>query len=178
MNKPMQPSFCLLCAFTLCIFMKYAPAQALHTASTPQEGNEPWPSFRGMHAAGIAEQQNLPEIWDGEKDVNIKWKTRIPGLAHSSPIVWADRIFVTTAISSRGDDTFRPGLYGDGDASEDRSAHQWKVYAFDKENGKILWEQIAYEGTPREKRHIKASYANSTPATDGRYVIASFGSQG
>jgi len=137
-----------------------------------------WPSFRGRHASGIAEGQNLPDHWNGEQGVNIKWKTKIPGLAHSSPVVWANRIFVTTAISSRGEATFRHGLYGDGDASGDRSAHQWKVYALDKTSGKILWEKTAYEGVPREKRHIKATYANSTPATDGRYVIAFFGSQG
>ena len=137
-----------------------------------------WPSFRGEHAAGIAEGQNLPDDWGGEKAVNIKWKVKIPGLAHSSPIIWGDRLFVTTALSGLGDGTFRHGLYGDGDASEDKSVHQWKVYAFDKRSGKILWEQTAYEGVPAEKRHIKASYANATPACDGRYVIAFFGSQG
>jgi outer membrane protein assembly factor BamB len=162
----------------ICAAGMAAHAQHSSTASVRESGNPHWPSFRGKHAAGIAEGQSLPELWDGEKAVNIKWKIRIPGLAHSSPIVWADRIFVTTAISSLGDGTFRHGLYGDGDASDDKSVHQWKVYAFDKMNGKTLWEQTAYEGTPREKRHIKASYANSTPATDGRYVIAGFGSQG
>jgi outer membrane protein assembly factor BamB len=137
-----------------------------------------WPSFRGQDAAGVAEGQNLPERWDGEKGTGVKWKTRIPGLAHSSPVVWGDRVFVTTAVSGRGEATFRPGLYGDGTASEDRSVHQWKVYALDKQSGRVLWERTAYEGVPREKRHIKATYANATPATDGRYVIAFFGSQG
>lgn len=137
-----------------------------------------WPSFRGHHAAGVVENQNLPDNWDGAKGTNIKWKTRIPGLSHSSPIVWGDRLFVTTAVSSAGNDKFKPGLYGDGTASEDRSSHQWKLYALDKKTGKIVWERTAYEGVPREKRHIKATYANSTPATDGRYVIAFFGSQG
>ena len=137
-----------------------------------------WSSFRGDRAAGVAEGQSLPEKWDGGKGLNIKWKTTIPGLAHSSPIVWGNRVFVTTAISSKGGDSFRKGLYGDGDASDDRSSQQWKLYAIDKNSGKILWDRIAYEGVPREKRHIKASYANATPATDGRYVIAFFGSQG
>lgn len=137
-----------------------------------------WPSFRGNYASGTAEGQNLPEKWDGQKRINVKWKVPIPGLAHSSPVVWGSRVFVTTAISSRGNDSFRHGLYGDGDASEDRSVHQWKVYALDKNSGRILWERTAFEGIPREKRHIKASYANSTPATDGRYLVAFFGSQG
>lgn len=138
-----------------------------------------WPSFRGQHASGVAENQNLPSSWDARKSVNIKWKTKIPGLAHSSPIVWGGRVFVTTAISSaRGDGTFRHGLYGDGDASDDKSTQQWKLFALDRKTGKILWERTAYEGAPREKRHVKATYANATPATDGRYVVAFFGSQG
>ena len=140
--------------------------------------NETWSSFRGPLASGVADGQNLPELWDGAKGVNVKWKTSIPGLAHSSPIVWGNRVFVTTAVSSRGNDNFRPGLYGDGTASEDRSVHRWKLYALDKNSGKVLWERTVYEGVPREKRHIKATYANSTPATDGKYVVAFFGSQG
>lgn len=173
MSRRLPLSIHAFCACWMGAALAIAPARASVPAGA---GN--WPSFRGMHACGVAEGQNLPDIWDGEKAVNIKWKTRIPGLAHSSPVVWADRVFVTTAISSLGDGNFKHGLYGDGDASEDKSVHHWKVYALSKKNGKILWEQTAYTGAPREKRHIKASYANSTPATDGRHVIAFFGSQG
>lgn len=152
----------------------------LSTATAAQKPRVPgnWPSFRGDHAAGVADGQNLPDRWDGEKGTSIKWKTTIPGLSHSSPVVWGEQLFVTTAISSRPNASFRKGLYGDGDASEDRSSHQWRVYCLDKRTGKILWDRIAYEGEPLEKRHIKATYANSTPATDGRYVVAFFGSQG
>lgn len=85
---------------------------------------------------------------------------------------------MTTVVSSKGEATFKPGLYGAGTASEDKSVQKWMVLALDKRTGKILWERAAYEGTPAEKRHIKATYANSTPATDGRYVVAFFGSQG
>jgi outer membrane protein assembly factor BamB len=137
-----------------------------------------WPSFRGPHASGIAENQNLPDHWNGKTGENILWKTPIPGLAHSSPIVWGDRVFVTSAVSSDPKATFRPGLYGDGDASKDRSRHRWMIYALDRRSGKILWERVAHEGEPIEKRHIKATYANSTPATDGRIVVAWFGSHG
>jgi outer membrane protein assembly factor BamB len=152
----------------------------LSTAASAQKpgATANWPSFRGHHAAGVADGQNLPERWDGERGTSIKWKTPIPGLSHSSPVVWGHQLFVTTAISSRPNASFRKGLYGDGDASEDRSSHQWKVYCLDKRTGKILWDRVAYEGTPLEKRHIKATYANSTPATDGRYLVAFFGSQG
>ena len=137
-----------------------------------------WPSFRGPDASGVAEDQNLPERWDGRSGQNIAWKTVIPGLSHSSVIVWGSKLFVTTAVSGMPGATFKPGLYGQGDASPDRSVHRWQVLCLDKRSGKILWERTAYEGVPREKRHIKATYANATPATDGRYVVAFFGSQG
>ena len=137
-----------------------------------------WPSFRGTHASGVAEGQNLPDQWNAKTGENILWRTKIPGLAHSSPIVWGNRIFVTSAVSSDPKATFKPGLYGDGDASQDQSQHRWMVYALDKNSGKIVWERVAFQGEPREKRHIKATYANSTPATDGRIVVAWFGSQG
>ncbi|HSE16756.1 MAG TPA: PQQ-binding-like beta-propeller repeat protein [Pyrinomonadaceae bacterium] len=137
-----------------------------------------WPSFRGPGASGVADGQNLPDQWNGKTGENILWRTPIPGLAHSSPVVWGNRIFVTSAVSSDPKASFRPGLYGDGDASTDRSIHRFMIYALDKATGKILWERVAYEGEPREKRHIKSTYANSTPVTDGRIVVAWFGSQG
>ncbi len=137
-----------------------------------------WPSFRGPEASGIAEKQNLPDRWDVKTRENILWQTPIPGLAHSSPVVWGNRVFVTSAVSSDPKATFKPGLYGDGDASKDRSQHKWVIYAVDKTTGKIAWERVAHQGVPLEKRHIKSTYANSTPATDGRIVVAWFGSEG
>jgi outer membrane protein assembly factor BamB len=144
----------------------------------PNAAKGNWPSFRGTQAEGVAERQNLPDRWDGKTGENILWRTTIPGLAHSSPVVWGQRIFVTSAVSSDPKAGFKPGLYGDGDASQDRSSQRWMIYALDKGAGKILWERVAYEGAPREKRHIKSTYASSTPATDGRIVVAWFGSQG
>jgi outer membrane protein assembly factor BamB/protein tyrosine phosphatase (PTP) superfamily phosphohydrolase (DUF442 family) len=150
--------------------------RASRAKAAPTKGS--WPSFRGPHASGIAEGQNLPNQWNGKTGENILWHTKIPGLAHSSPVVWGNRVFVTSAVSTDPKATFKPGLYGDGGASKDQSQHRWTVYALDKQTGKIVWERVAYQGEPREKRHIKATYANSTPATDGRIVVAWFGSQG
>jgi outer membrane protein assembly factor BamB len=144
----------------------------------PAPGTGQWPSFRGPAAAGSAEQQHLPDEWSPASGVNVLWRTSIPGLAHSSPIVWGDVLFVTSAISSRGNASFKPGLYGDGDASDDRSAQRWMLYAIDTRTGAIRWERTAAQGEPRNKRHIKSTYASSTPATDGRIVVAWFGSQG
>jgi outer membrane protein assembly factor BamB len=137
-----------------------------------------WPSYRGTEASGVADRQNLPDTWNVQTGQNILWRRPLPGLAHSSPIVWGDRLFVTSAVSSNPNATFRAGLYGDGDASDDRSRQRWVVYALDKRTGRVLWERTAFEGVPLDKRHVKSTYASSTPVTDGRIVVAWFGSQG
>src|SRR5215472_10326253 len=141
-------------------------------------GAQNWPSFRGPSAAGVADGNQLPVAWNVSEGTNIAWKAPIPGLEHSSPIVWGHRVFVTTAVSSRGGDTFKRGLYGEGDASDDRSVQQWKLLCLNRKTGAIQWERVAYQGVPKEKRHMKATYANATPATDGEIVVAFFGSQG
>lgn len=153
-----------------------AGSKAPSNFSKNSKGN--WPSFRGREGSGISDGQNLPDRWDPKTGDNILWRTAISGLAHSSPVVWGNRVFVTSAVSSDAKATFRPGLYGDGDASKDRSVHRWMLYAIDKKNGKVVWEKLAHQGEPIEKRHIKSTYANSSPATDGRVVVAWFGSHG
>ena len=154
------------------------PARPLPPLPPPATAAGSWPSFRGVAAAGVADGQNLPDTWNPKSGENILWRTRIPGLAHSSPVVWRNRVFLTTAVSSRGAATFKPGLYGDGDASDDRSPHKWVLLAIDTRTGAIEWQQVAYEGRPIDTRHIKSTYASATPATDGRTVVVSFGSQG
>ena len=137
-----------------------------------------WPSFRGPAAAGTGDAQDLPLQWDVHSGDNILWHTPVPGLAHSSPIVWGDRVFVTTAVSSRPDASFKKGLFGAGDASDDTSVQKWQLLALDLHSGKLLWERTSYEGPPKQKRHVKSTYASSTPSTDGEVVVAFFGSQG
>jgi len=137
-----------------------------------------WPSFRGPQASGVADGQNLPAQWDVPKGQGVLFKVAVPGLAHSSPIIAGDRLFLTTAVSSVADPTFKPGLYGAGTAASDRSVHDWRVICLDKKTGKTMWSQVAVKKKPTDKRHIKATYANSTPATDGKHVVAFFGSEG
>ncbi len=154
-------------------------AQAQNSSRSKARDGNNWPSFRGERASGVADGKPTPAKWDAVKGENILWKVPIPGLALASPIVWGDRVFVVTAVSSDPkNETFRHGLYGDVDAAPDMSKHAWKVYALDKRTGKIIWERTAYEGVPRTKRHTKSSQASSTPATDGKYVVAFFGSEG
>ncbi|HEV2764722.1 MAG TPA: PQQ-binding-like beta-propeller repeat protein [Pyrinomonadaceae bacterium] len=138
-----------------------------------------WPQFRGAGASGVAEGRGAPVKWDASKaDAGVRWKTPIPGLAHSSPVVWGERVFVTTAVSTAPKTETRYGLYGDVDPVKEEPKHAWKLYALDKRTGKVLWERTAFEGLPKVKRHPKSTHADSTPATDGRTVVALFGSNG
>jgi acylaminoacyl-peptidase len=137
-----------------------------------------WSSFRGPHASGVADGQFPPLSWDVEKKQNVRWKTPIPGLGHSCPVVWGDRLYVTTALSAKGKDEFKPGLYGDVDSVNDSAEHTYHVYCLDSKSGQVLWERTACKGVPKVKRHIKGSHANPTPAADGRHIVVSFGSEG
>ena len=150
------------------------PAAPIRRATGPRN----WPSFRGDGIGGNGDGQHAVTEWDVTTGKNIKWKTPIPGIANSSPIIWGNRVFVTTAISKAGDKTFRTGNYGDVKPVDDLSVHEWKIYSLDKTSGKILWERTAYTGAPKTKRHTKSSQASSTPVTDGRRVVAVFGAAG
>lgn len=135
-----------------------------------------WPSFRGPNASGVADGQHLPVTWDVKKGQNVRWTTPIPGLGHSGPIVWGDRIFVTSAVG--GDTKLRTGNYGDVTSVNDDAKHKFQVLCLDRDSGKVLWTRTAFEGVPKIKRHLKGSHANCTPATDGQRVVACFGSEG
>jgi outer membrane protein assembly factor BamB len=137
-----------------------------------------WPSFRGPGASGIADGQQPPTSWDAEKGIGIRWKTPIPGIGHSCPVIWGDRIFVTTAVSGDPKATIKPGLYGDVTSVVDNTVHSWRVLCLNRHDGKVLWEREAYSGVPKVKRHLKGSHANCTPASDGRHLVVCFGSEG
>jgi outer membrane protein assembly factor BamB len=137
-----------------------------------------WPSFRGPNATGVVEGRTMPVKWDAEKSSGILWKMPVPGLAHSSPVVWGDKVFITTAISTEQKPETRFGLYGDVAPVKENAKHTWKVFCLDKQTGKVLWERTAYEGVPKVKRHPKATHASSTPATNGKQFVALFGSEG
>jgi outer membrane protein assembly factor BamB len=137
-----------------------------------------WPSFRGIDGCGVADGQHPPITWNVKAGDNVRWKTPIPGLGHSCPVVWGNRVFVTTAISSNPNVKIRIGNYGDVDSVNDKTKHTWQVFCLDRDSGQILWNRTAYEGVPKIKRHLKGSQANCTPATDGRHVVVCFGSEG
>ncbi len=137
-----------------------------------------WPQFRGPGAAGVADGAPLPAEWDGESGKNVLWRTPVPGLGHSSPVIWGDKLFVTTAVSEKDAAGIRTGLYGDIDPVKDDSIHRFDVYCLDRASGEVLWKRTAAETVPRVKRHLKSTHANPSAATDGRSLVVSFGSEG
>ncbi len=132
-----------------------APAgeQPVHMIGVDQAGAHFWPRWRGASGQGLAADSGYIDTWS-DKD-NVLWRTRVPGRGHSSPIVWADRIFLTTA-------------YDDGRLS---------VVAFRRTDGKQLWEALAPTRS-RERMHFKNSHASATATTDGTFVFAFFGDGG
>jgi outer membrane protein assembly factor BamB len=135
-----------------------------------------WPQFRGEGASGVARGAHPPLRWTLDPPHNLKWKVEIPGLGHSSPVVWGDRVFVTTAVSSRPDTDLR--VSSPMDSAKDMSSHSLRVLCLDRRSGRVLWERVAYEGVPKTKRSPKNSFASPTPVTDGKHVVAMFGSHG
>lgn len=158
--------------------MKFLVALALLIGTSSMAYSQNWPSFRGQNGAGVSDGNTPPSTWDVEKSINVLWKTPIPGLGHSSPIVWGDRIFVTTAVSSAASSQFVHGLTQTPASADDISKHSFRVYCLNKKTGRVMWEKEIHAGVPKVKRHVKASFANPTPATDGKKLIVSFGSEG
>ncbi len=137
-----------------------------------------WSMYRGNFISGVLDNANLPVNWDGGTKENIAWRTSIPGLGHGCPVVWGENVFVTTALSTEDKGDVQTGIYGSIEPVQDSSVHRWNLYCIDKATGKIKWERTAHEGIPRQKRHPMSSHANSTPATNGEFVVVFFGSEG
>jgi len=157
--------------------MKLSVLLTIAVAAMAADASSNWPQFRGTGASGIG-NGTPPVEWDGEKGTNILWKTEIPGLGHSSPVIWGDKIFVTSAVPAAGESALKVGLYGDITPVEGEGAQTFTVYCIDRKSGKILWQKEAVSGQPKIKRHPKSTHANPTPATDGKTLVVSFGSEG
>jgi outer membrane protein assembly factor BamB len=172
-----RPARVLCFALLLTAGLRGAPVRVVAAPAAPRPGVD-WPQFRGIAAQGVAEGFSLPIKWNAATGENVVWKTPIPGLGLSSPVVWGDEIFISTSISGKSDSSLKVGLYGDITPVQDDTVHEWRVYALDKKTGKEKWQRTAYKGVPKIKRHTKNSHANSTLATDGERIVAFFGSEG
>jgi outer membrane protein assembly factor BamB len=137
-----------------------------------------WPQFRGPGSLGISNEKSLPSEWGPDK--HIRWKVEIPGTGWSSPIVWGDKIYVTTAVTDKQDrpKSFNESYGGLNVGKATDNTYRWQVLCLDRASGKVLWNRTAAEGKPASPIHPSNSFASETPVTDGERVFASFGSKG
>ena len=150
----------------------------------PSDFERYWPRWRGPEATGVAPYGDPPVEWDENK--NVRWKIEIPGKGHASPIVWGDKIFVTTAIET--DKHVESQKTDEGEqqlpewrrrsATNSTKVHKFVILAINRQDGKILWQQTAHENVPHEGTHTEGSWASNSPVTDGENVYAYFGSRG
>ncbi len=150
----------------------------LIAASSANASSDNWPTFRGTEALNsTADDSRLPESWS--QTDNVVWSQEIPGLGWSSPVVWGNRVFVTTVVSEGEVEEPKKGLYFGGNRPEpSKDVHHWMVYAIDTESGDVVWKTAVKSGAPSFPRHLKNTYASETPVTDGERVYAYFGNEG
>ncbi|HUG92887.1 MAG TPA: PQQ-binding-like beta-propeller repeat protein [Planctomycetaceae bacterium] len=153
-----------------CAAMIAATLTSLTFADT---GN--WPQYRGAESDGLARGDTLPDTWSTTD--NVVWKAEIPGWGWSSPVIWDDRIFVTSAVGEQELDRPVVGGYPGGRVQPD-DVHRWVTFCLDFDTGRILWEREAHEGVPPQQRHPRNSFASETPITDGERVYAYFANIG
>jgi outer membrane protein assembly factor BamB len=138
------------------------------------------PRFLTGRQVTAAAEPHPPEHWSQTE--NVGWKCDLPGLGWSSPVVWGDKVFLTTCINAGKSRAPRKGLYlEDVNANSyppEKSEHVWKVYCIDLAGGAVLWQQMAHQGIPAKPHHIKNTLASETPATDGERLYVLFGSVG
>ncbi|HEY7544782.1 MAG TPA: PQQ-binding-like beta-propeller repeat protein [Blastocatellia bacterium] len=173
---------CFLWVRRAAVLMALTGLVSLSSVPASMKGSN-WAGWRGPDGQGVSDEKNLPTEWSETK--NVKWKTPIPGRGFSCPVIWGNRVFLTTAIEGdvipgqkaiihkiEGQEFKHPDWVG-----SDRQ-HTFKVLCLDSETGKVLWERTAYEGKVFDHRHRKGSYASPTAVTDGQYVYSYFGSEG
>lgn len=169
---------------------------ALFAITAARAAQEPyWPQWRGPLGIGAAPDANPPVSWSETN--HVRWKAKIPGLGMATPVIWADQVFIQTAIptgktveappaaaatpaENSGGGTNAPGRRGGGmRAPKPTEAYQFALLCLDRKTGRELWRQIAREEVPHEARHrTEGSFASASPVTDGQQVFAFFGSRG
>ena len=137
-------------------------------------GEDHWPQFRGVYAAGHGGEQGLPESWDVETGANVAWKLAIPGQSYASPITWGDTVFVVT-VTSAGQEAGQ-----DNEAKENGQPleYRWEVWSIHLRTGGVLWRKVVHSATWPAEKSNQIPQPHSTPATDGKVVVAMFGTQG
>ena len=160
---------------SLCFAVSFLIAQQLVARQNVDQGN--WGQWRGPKATGASDTAEPPIRWSETE--NIRWKVALPGLGHSSPVVWGNRVFVTSAIPFGS--KFEPipdNAPGSHDNLPVSQRHKYVVLAIDRADGNILWEKVVNENIPHEGAHYSGSLASASPVTDGEHIYAHFGSHG
>jgi outer membrane protein assembly factor BamB len=164
--------------------MKLPLVLAATLIAVPAVHAQNWPGWRGSAGTGVSSEAGFPVSWDAS---NIRWKTPIPGRGHSSPVIWGDRIYLTTSIEGEGvpgkekkpeHDMGGGQIFVHPDMVSHDKRQTMKVFAIDAKTGAVVWEKTAYDGPVADGRHRKSSFAAATPVTDGQMVFANFGTEG
>lgn len=153
------------------------------SAAALRAAESDWPAFRGRGAVGVGDGHRMAESWNADKSAGavtgVRWMTAVPGLGHSSPIVAGDRVFVCSAIrKASGKAPLKIAVGGQPTAADDNEEQSWVVLCFDPATGKEQWRKTSKTAKPRATRHEKATHANTTLASDGKHLVAFFGSEG
>jgi len=162
--------------------LRLAVCVVLVSVANAADDAQNWPAFRGPGARGVVEGYPLATSWNADPSATnqkgVLWRAVVPGLGHSSPVVWGDRIFLCTAIAENGKSPLVLGAGGRPTAADDSGQHCWVILCYNKTTGEELWRKTAHKGAPRTTRHVKATQANTSIAVDGRRLIAFLGSEG
>jgi len=145
---------------------------SLATVSAQQN----WAQFRGPNAGVVPDNPNLPETWSTTE--NVAWKTAIPGLGWSSPVVWGDHVFLTAGVNTGAPEPFKAGQLRGPDIIKPAAPYRWMVYDVSLETGRIRWQREIRTAVPTDGTHMKNSYSSETPVTDGERVYAYFSNLG
>jgi outer membrane protein assembly factor BamB len=173
MSSNSAPAFRFVLAICICFWAQIS----IVSSQSASEYDRYWPQWRGPLSTGEAPYGDPPVRWD--EKTNIRWKIPLPGLGHATPAIWGDRIFVLTAVPAGGRTSARRSAEDNfwGRAGID-GPHQYEIIAINRKDGSIIWRKTARTEAPHDSRHEDASLANCSPVTDGKHVIAFFGSRG
>ena len=152
-----------------------ALAVSVTVFSTASAADSNWPMFRGPQASGVGDDASLASSWNAPSGARVKWRAAIPGLSHASPIVWGDRVYVLSAAAEGSTlDMKAEGVV----FAKDTVPHEWRLHALDRDTGRERWVRVVHRGTPRQPRHVRATFANATPATNGTHIALVLANEG
>ncbi|MEM0926808.1 MAG: PQQ-binding-like beta-propeller repeat protein, partial [Planctomycetota bacterium] len=162
-------------------FVRVRPQTTIRNSEKPHINPDrvgSWPRFRGPEGAGLADGLSVPLQFDVSNKDQIAWKTAIPGVGHSSPVIWGNRVFVTTAVPLNDDPTYELSTRSGFDTHNELIEYRWLALCIDLNTGETLWTTQLSKGKPVAQRHVMSSHANCTPAVNSEVVVVNLAGQG